>query len=95
MSTIYTDILHAKSNDQKLLAILLDPDKLTTAAVPDLAEKIKQSPATHILVGGSSFQGNHLCDLIVTLKQRCRLPILLFPLKKVWDQKAKARFLPK
>lgn len=79
MSTIYTDILHAKSNDQKLLAILLDPDKLTIAAVPDLAEKIKQSPATHILVGGSSFLGNHLCDLIVALKQRCRLPIVLFP----------------
>ncbi|MDI9255864.1 geranylgeranylglyceryl/heptaprenylglyceryl phosphate synthase [Flavobacterium sedimenticola] len=79
MSTIYTDILHAKSNDQKLLAILLDPDKLTIAAVPNLMEKINQSPATHILVGGSSFQGKHLSDLVVAIKQRSRLPILLFP----------------
>lgn len=79
MNTIYPKILKAKTDRQKLLAILLDPDKVAVAAITDLAQKIKQSPATHIFVGGSSFDGNHLCDLIVSLKQKTNLPILLFP----------------
>lgn len=79
MNTIYPKILKAKTDRQKLLAILLDPDKVAVATIADLAQKIKQSPATHIFVGGSSFDGNHLCDLIVSLKQKTNLPILLFP----------------
>jgi heptaprenylglyceryl phosphate synthase len=88
MKNIYQEIHHAKSNNQKLLAILLDPDKLDLEKVTNLVSKINQSPATHILVGGSSFEGNHLDELILLLKQKTTLPILLsreiqpkFPLK--------------
>jgi putative glycerol-1-phosphate prenyltransferase len=52
----------------------LDLEKVT-----NLVSKINQSPATHILVGGSSFEGNHLDELIILLKQKTSLPILLFP----------------
>jgi putative glycerol-1-phosphate prenyltransferase len=76
---IYQQILQSKESKQKLLAILLDPDKLALEAVAILASKIKQSPATHILVGGSSFDGSHLDELIALLKQKITLPILLFP----------------
>ena len=41
--------------------------------------KINQSSATHIFVGGSSFEGNNLGELIIQLKQKTALPILLFP----------------
>ena len=44
-----------------------------------LIQKINQSPATHILVGGSSFDGTHLDELIIELKSKTNLPILLFP----------------
>ena len=53
--SIYQQILKSKSESKKLLAILLDPDKLTIENLSNLIEKINQSPATHILVGGSSF----------------------------------------
>jgi phosphoglycerol geranylgeranyltransferase len=79
MSTIYNDILKAKVTNQKLLAILIDPDKINLYAIENIAEKINQSPATHIFVGGSSFSGNHLDDIIQNLKQKCKLPVLLFP----------------
>jgi phosphoglycerol geranylgeranyltransferase len=79
MSTIYNDILKAKATNQKLLAILIDPDKINLYAIENIAEKINQSPATHIFVGGSSFSGNHLDDIIQNLKQKCKLPVLLFP----------------
>lgn len=79
MGEIYNNILVGKSTKQKLLAILIDPDKVAVESISGLAEKIKQSPATHIFVGGSSFDGHHLDEIIIELKSKIKLPILLFP----------------
>lgn len=79
MKTLYQHIQASKNQQQKLLAILLDPDKVSFATIGKLAEKINQSPASHILVGGSSFEGNHLNELLKVLKSQTSLPILLFP----------------
>jgi phosphoglycerol geranylgeranyltransferase len=79
MKDIYPNILHFKHNNKKLLAILLDPDKVHLESVGLLAEKINQSPATHLFVGGSSFNGTHLDELIIKLKSKINLPIVLFP----------------
>lgn len=76
---LYDQILSARKEGKKLLAILLDPDKVATESVPALAQKIRQSPATHIFVGGSSFDGHHLDEIIVELRKNLNLPILLFP----------------
>lgn len=79
MINIYNEILLAKTESKKLLAILLDPDKLAVENLSNLIQKINQSPATHIFVGGSSFNGTHLDELIIELKSKINLPILLFP----------------
>lgn len=79
MKTIYIDILKAKATNQKLLAILIDPDKVEVSQIPTLAEKIDQSPATHIFVGGSSMAENTMDDFILTLKKHIKLPIVIFP----------------
>jgi len=79
MINIYNEILLAKSEAKKLLAILIDPDKVSMESSSNLILKINQSPATHILVGGSSFNGSHLDELIIELKSKTNLPILLFP----------------
>jgi phosphoglycerol geranylgeranyltransferase len=79
MKNIYFEILNSKANKQKLLAILLDPDKQKLQDLGSLISKINQSPATHILVGGSSFEGTHLDELIGLIKKNTALPILLFP----------------
>ena len=77
--TIYENILQAKAKNEKLLAILIDPEKLTVEDAIILAKKIKNSPATHIFVGGSTFSGSHLGKLITVLKQKTNLPTLIFP----------------
>lgn len=79
MKDIYQEIQNSKQQNQKLLAILLDPDKLNLDCGEILIAKINKSPATHIFVGGSSFAGNHLDELIIRLKDKIKLPILLFP----------------
>lgn len=76
---IYHQIIQAKSNGQKLLAILLDPDKIDLNQFDSLVLKIAQSPATHIFVGGSIVQSTILEELITKLKQKIKLPIVLFP----------------
>ena len=79
MKEIFNNILESKSENKRLLAILLDPDKLDLDSIDALILKINQSPATHIFVGGSSFDGNHLDEIIIRLKSKIKLPILLFP----------------
>jgi len=79
MKKIYSEILQAKKEGQKLLAILLDPDKINLSSVSDLSEKINQSPATHIFVGGSIVENTIIDELISVLKENTSLPILLFP----------------
>jgi phosphoglycerol geranylgeranyltransferase len=79
MTNIYKAIIQAKTENRKLLAILLDPDKIVWDNLQHLIEKINQSPATHIFIGGSHVQNNILDELIIRLKEKISLPIVLFP----------------
>lgn len=79
MTSIYQEIVFAKKNKRKLLVILLDPEKILVSDVALLCSKIKNAPVTHIFLGGSTFNGNYLDELIVEIKKYCTLPILLFP----------------
>jgi len=79
MTNIYNNILQSKAKNEKLLAILLDPDKIDLNKTAVLIEKINQSPATHIFIGGSIVNNNILDELIIKIKQNCNLPIVLFP----------------
>jgi len=79
MTNIYNHILKSKVNNEKLLAILLDPDKIVWNNLELLIEKINQSPATHIFIGGSQVENNIIDKLIVKIKENCILPIVLFP----------------
>ena len=79
MQNLYQNILEAKKNRQKLLAILIDPEKVSIEQAIVLSDKIKKSPATHIFVGGSTFNGTHLDELIYVIKTTTQLPVLIFP----------------
>lgn len=76
---IYQQIFEAKHQGQKLLAILLDPDKIELENLDHLLLKINQSPATHIFVGGSIVETTILEELMTTLKQKTKLPVVIFP----------------
>ena len=79
MTNIYHNILTSKAKNEKLLAILLDPDKINLESTGILSQKINQSPATHIFIGGSLVNNNIIDELILKIKQDCDLPIVLFP----------------
>ena len=79
MKNIYQEILKAKATRQKLLAILLDPDKMVRETISELVLKINASSATHILIGGSHVLSTDIDELVVQVKQKCKLPVILFP----------------
>ncbi len=79
MRNIYHHILEAKSKNEKLLAILLDPDKLQISDIKLICLKIINSPATHVLVGGSIVKNNQTERIVIELKKHLNLPVILFP----------------
>lgn len=79
MTNIYNKILQSKAKNEKLLAILLDPDKIVWEHLANLIEKINQSRATHLFIGGSLVENDILDELISKIKQNCDLPVVLFP----------------
>ena len=76
---IYSEILNAFEKKKSLLAVLLDPDKVDFNQIKQLVEKINQSPATHILIGGSLVFSDLIEKIIAEIKLFTELPILLFP----------------
>ncbi|SEF74292.1 geranylgeranylglyceryl/heptaprenylglyceryl phosphate synthase [Flavobacterium urumqiense] len=79
MTNIYNEIIQSKVERKKLLAVLLDPDKLVLENLDLLITKINHSPASHIFIGGSHVTTTILNELILKIKQNCNLPIVLFP----------------
>lgn len=79
MNTIYSEILRAKEAGKKLLAVLLDPDKLLVEEVKNIVIKINQSNATHVFIGGSIVANGKTETIVKEVKKHTSLPIILFP----------------
>lgn len=76
---LYQDILNAISKKEKLLAVLIDPDKMEFENLPLFMATLSQSIATHVFVGGSTDEGQKTGQLIKNLKPLTSLPIFIFP----------------
>ena len=78
-NVIYSNILKAISKREKLLAVLIDPDKMTIEMVSNFITKVNNSIATHIFVGGSTVEESATEKLVAEIKKHTTLPIVLFP----------------
>ncbi len=67
------------SNNQKQLALLIDPDKATHKLLDDLISHANQSQVDIILVGGSLLLNGNLENCIKYLKNTTDIPIVIFP----------------
>lgn len=76
---IITYINSAKKNGDKLLAILLDPDKILLNNLNATVKRINNSKANLIFVGGSLLFKNVLDQFVKIVKENTTLPVLLFP----------------
>ena len=76
---IYQNIVSAKKEGKKLLAVLIDPEKMDLKHIPCFFEKIHNSIATHIFVGGSTDKDNQTESVVMEVKKETNLPVILFP----------------
>ena len=78
-NSILENIKKASTNNEKLLAILLDPDKSLIEEIPKIVHKIEKLKANYIFVGGS-FVENGITEVFVKkIKEFTKIPIILFP----------------
>ncbi len=78
-NTLLYYIQTAKKEQKKLLAILLDPDKLPLDAIADKVALINKNKVDLLFVGGSLLFTNILNTFIKEIKKYTNLPVLLFP----------------
>ncbi|NAS31261.1 geranylgeranylglyceryl/heptaprenylglyceryl phosphate synthase [Flavobacteriaceae bacterium R38] len=79
MNTIYQHIKNARVNKEKLLAVLIDPDKVDINELQGFVQKVNQSIATHIFVGGSKVEEGVTQLVVQQIKKYTTLPLVLFP----------------
>lgn len=79
MQIIYKNITNAMEAGKKLLAVLIDPDKVDLKSLPVFFDKVHQSITTHILVGGSTDIDYKTEQVVKTVKRLTQLPVILFP----------------
>lgn len=77
--TFLNQLKIAKNKGHKLLAILLDPDKVKLETVQELLAKIEDLSANFIFVGGSLVREGATEMLVKALKKYTKLKIILFP----------------
>ncbi len=76
---VYQSLLEKKKNGQKSFAILIDPDKVSVASLTALVDLAIKAKADYFFVGGSLVVSDNLDTCVLTIKQQCSTPIILFP----------------
>jgi putative glycerol-1-phosphate prenyltransferase len=79
MMSIYHKLIKSISKGEKLLAVLIDPDKMAIKKVSGFIEKVNASIITHIFVGGSEVENQVTEALVLEIKKHTKLPVVLFP----------------
>jgi phosphoglycerol geranylgeranyltransferase len=79
MTSIYKKIKASAKNNNKLFAVLIDPEKVVFEDIYSFIKKVNNSIATHIFVGGSTVEDNLTKAIVGEIKRHTQLPIVLFP----------------
>jgi putative glycerol-1-phosphate prenyltransferase len=78
-NNILTFIKTSKKQGAKLVALLLDPDKIVSKNIPRISKKINENKIDFIFVGGSTVAPFETERFISALKKNTSKPIIIFP----------------
>ncbi|MBK8623899.1 MAG: geranylgeranylglyceryl/heptaprenylglyceryl phosphate synthase [Saprospiraceae bacterium] len=77
--TIYTQLAEAKQLGQKKFAVLIDPDKVRLAKWQGVLENAIEAGVDYFFIGGSLVVNDMLDYVLKSLKEKCHIPMILFP----------------
>jgi putative glycerol-1-phosphate prenyltransferase len=95
MTTIYKNIQASVKGNDKLFAVLIDPDKIEFNNISSFIKKVNASIVTHIFIGGSTVKEHATNNVVIEIKKHTNLPIILFPggIKQLTDNADAILFL--
>jgi putative glycerol-1-phosphate prenyltransferase len=76
---VYQSLLERKQSGQRSFALLIDPDKVSTNTLDELVRLAVEARTDYFLVGGSLVISDALDACIQAIRQRCSIPVVLFP----------------
>lgn len=77
-SKIFTRFTEAR-NGRKMLAVLIDPDKVRLNKLDQLIELSLLAKIDFFFIGGSLIVSNQLDACLSAIKAKCHIPLVLFP----------------
>jgi phosphoglycerol geranylgeranyltransferase len=77
--TTYQKLIDIQKQKGAGYLVLIDPDKKPVAELVAFAKTCDQNDVDALLVGGSLLFSAHFDELIMSLKQAVRIPVILFP----------------
>lgn len=75
---VLTDILTKKAQQQKMLVVLLDPEKTSEESLPALCRNISEGGIDMVFVGGSGYKKS-IDAFLWRLRSLLTVPVVLFP----------------
>jgi len=79
IKSILASIKNSSEKGEKLLAILLDPDKTSLGEIPAISNRIANLKANFIFVGGSFVENGITDNFVEKIKEYTQIPVVLFP----------------
>jgi phosphoglycerol geranylgeranyltransferase len=76
---VYHQLQSAKTQQEKKLAVLFDPDKMRLGKMEHALELSVEYGIDYFFIGGSLVVNNMLDDVLSTVRSRCDIPLVLFP----------------
>ncbi len=76
---ILPELIQAKAAGRKRLAVLIDPDKLRTKRLDEVVTRSVDAGVDYFFIGGSLIVNNQLDQVLTGIKERCQIPMILFP----------------
>lgn len=77
--SIYKQIIEKKERDQKMIAVLLDPDKAEREFLEGICKRGNEIKVDLFLIGGSLLTDGDLEQTISIVKENTDIPVVLFP----------------
>ncbi|MEY3052279.1 MAG: hypothetical protein RLY31_2064 [Bacteroidota bacterium] len=79
MASLLEAIQAAKQRGEKKLAVLIDPDKTHLSHLDSLLDRAVDAAVDYFLVGGSLLVDSMLEECLQVIRERSRIPTILFP----------------
>jgi putative glycerol-1-phosphate prenyltransferase len=76
---LYSEILEKKKLNKKSFALLIDPDQQDKNQLESIIEKAEKSSTDYFFVGGSLLTSDSLDFCLTILKEKTKIPVILFP----------------